>query len=307
MRMGAGMERVLKILYENMTILILLGFADLLPALIIARHISLTRSKRVACALGPRNARRSLYKRCSWLVEFGTSFFEKQLNGGGVYKRAKEKLKKAGFKGKNAVAIYLGVKYVLIPFASIVSHALYYPDIMPAVTLTALIYAATEGIVAAGRKKLNLKFQKYVYKLYKYLHNQVEAGVKPTEAVRAAYEIVEDRELREILVRLAARYELTLDIDSALEEFRENFDTHEAEAFCIALKQGVDTGDNKELLAKQEDVMFKKYFNYIQAETDSCKGRCVAAASVFVSIVGVMIIVPLLRDVGQAAGRIFIN
>ena len=139
------------------------------------------------------------------------------------------------------------------------------------------------------------------------MHNQISSGVKPTDAIRSVYEVIEEKELRSTLVRLAARYELTLDIDTSLDEFRADFDAHEAETLCIALKQGVDTGDNKELLARQEDVMFKKYFNYIQAETDSCRNRSIAAAAVFVSIVVVMIIVPMLNEMGQAVGKIFIN
>ena len=69
----------------------------------------------------------------------------------------------------------------------------------------------------------------------------------------------------------------------------------------------METGDNKELLAKQEDIMFKKYFNYIQAETDSCRNRGVAAAAVFVAIIAVMIIIPMLDELSQAIGKIFIN
>ena len=53
--------------------------------------------------------------------------------------------------------------------------------------------------------------------------------------------------------------------------------------------------------------MFKKYFNYIQAETDSCRNRSLASAAVFVAIVAVMIIVPLLDEMGRAIGNIFIN
>jgi len=164
-----------------------------------------------------------------------------------------------------------------------------------------------ELVVSSGRRKVNLRLQKYIYKIYKYLHNQISSGIKPTDAIRSVFKVTEDKELKGILVRLAARYELTLDIDSALEEFRANFDAHEAETLCIALKQGIETGDSKELLARQEDVMFKKYFDYIQAETDSCRNRSLAAAAVFVAIIVVMIIVPMLKDTGEAIGKIFIN
>jgi hypothetical protein len=110
-----------------------------------------------------------------------------------------------------------------------------------------------------------------------------------------------------MLLRLVARYELTLDIDTALEEFKSGFSVHEAETLCVALKQGIETGDNQELLARQEDVMFKKYFNYIQAETDSCKTRSMMAAMMFTAIVVILIVVPLFNDASEALGRIFEN
>src|SRR5690606_4170309 len=180
-----------------------------------------------------------------------------------------------------------------------------YPDIVRPIAAVVLLNSVTTAVVSSSRRKVNLRFQKHIYKIYKYLHNQISSGVKPTDAVRTVYETTDDRDIREVLIRVAARYELTMDIDSALEELRSNFDTHEAETLCLALKQGVQTGDNRDLLEKQEDIMFKKHFNYIQAETDSCRNRSVAAAAVFVAIIAVMIIVPMLDDVSQAVGRIF--
>jgi hypothetical protein len=161
--------------------------------------------------------------------------------------------------------------------------------------------------VSARKKEVNLKFQRYIYKIYKYLHNQISSGIKVTDAIRSVYEIIDDRELKDIMMQMAASYELSLDIDKALLEFKSNFEAHEAETLCVALKQGILTGDNQELLARQEDIMFKKYFNYIQAETDSCKTRCVIAVVMFMSIVVVMISVPLFNDVSEALSRIFVN
>ena len=216
-------------------------------------------------------------------------------------------MRKAGYKSEAAPLLYLIIRFVLSPIVFITAFILNYPEIIRPLACVILINTVMESVISSGRRKVNLRFQKYIYKIYKYLHNQITSGIKPTDAIRSVYEVTDDRELKGILIRLAARYELTLDIDSALEEFRLNFDVHEAETLCIALKQGIDTGDNKELLARQEDVMFKKYFNYIQAETDSCRNRSLAAAAVFVAIVVVMIIVPMLRDTGEALGKIFIN
>lgn len=301
------MEYILKLFRENTVIFLALGSANVLFSLLLARCLYLSNSKRVADALGTRSSDLSLYRRCSRLVVQGVTACEKRIEKGGIYKKARMKMKKAGYKGEHSAVLYLTVRYVVSPVIFAAAFAFNYPDPIRPLASVVLVNTVMEAVISAGKRKINLRFQKYIYKIYKYLHNQISSGVKPTDAVKSAYEIIEDGELRGILVRLAARYELTLDIDAALEEFRSNFDAHEAETLCIALKQGIDTGDNKELLAKQEDVMFKKYFNYIQAETDSCRNKSVAAAAVFVAIVVVMIIVPMLNEVSQGIGKIFIN
>lgn len=290
-----------------MAVFLLLGTADLLLAVLLSRGFCIKGSRRVADALGARYARPSLLKKCSALAGYGISGCEKYLGKGRLYQKARTKMRTAGYKSEYAAIVYLAVRYLLSPAVFLIAVRMNYPDIIRPLASVVLINTAMESVISSNKRKINLRFQKHIYKIYKYLHNQISSGVKPTDAVRSVYEVTEDRELGAILVRLAARYELTLDIDTALEEFRSNFDAHEAETLCIALKQGIETGDNKELLAKQEDVMFKKYFNYIQAETDGCRNRSLAAASVFVAIVVVMIIVPMLAEMGQAVGNIFIN
>jgi len=298
---------ILKLFTENRPQFIVVCAADILLALIISRMFNKRISNRAAEALGQRNIETSFFDRCSGWVSQAMEDCGKRIGHDGIYKKTVDKLKKAGFKGKYPVAIYLMVRYVGSPLAFAAAFMLNYPDLIRPLASVVLINSVMEMVISSRKKKTNLRLQKSIYKVYKYLHNQVSSGVKPTDAIRSVYEVVDDRELREMFIRLAARYELTLDIDEALEEFRSCFDAHEAETLCIALKQGVDTGDNRELLERQEDIMFKKYFNYIQAETDSCRNRSVVAAAVFVAIVAVMIIVPMLAEMSRAAGKIFIN
>jgi len=293
-------------LRENLILFLVLGLADVLLGILLSRKMCIIFSKHVSAALGGRRTADSLHKKCLLLAGRGISVCERKLEKGRIYQKAKLKMCKAGYRSEKAALIYLCVKFVLSPLVFLAALLTNYPNVAGALAAAVLINVIMEMIINSSRKQINLRFQKYIYKIYKYLHNQISSGVKPTDAVRCVYEVTEDRELRDILIRLAARYELTLDIDAALNEFRSNFDTHEAETLCIAIRQGIETGDNKELLAKQEDMMFKKYFNYVQAETDSCKNRSVAAATVFVAIVAVMIIVPMLNEVNQAIGNIFI-
>lgn len=301
------MEYFASLIRDNYIMFMLLGVINVILGVLLTRKWSVTGSKRVIEALGTRNPGLSVYKRCSMLVGQGLAVCGKKLEKGRLYSRALKKMRQAGYRSEFAPVVYILVKYVFTGIVFIGAFCTNYPDLIRPAASVILTNSIIEAVVASNKRRVNLRFQKHIYKIYKYLHNQISSGVKPTDAVRTVYEVTDDRELRGILVKLAARYELTLDIDIALEEFRSNFDTHEAETLCIALKQGIDTGDNKDLLARQEDIMFKKYFNYIQAETDSCRNRGVAAAAVYVAIVAVMIIVPLLDEVGQAVGKIFIN
>ncbi len=287
--------------------ILLLGFVNIFLGCFLSRKLSIAGSRRVTEALGTRNPGLSAYKRCSMFVEQGMTACEKRFEKGRLYRKAQSKMRIAGYRGEYAPVIYMLVKYVLSGVVFIGAFCINFPDLIRPLAAVVLINSIIETVVASNKRRANLRFQKYIYKIYKYLHNQISSGVKPTDAVSTVYEVTDDIELRNILIKLAARYELTLDIDVALEEFRSNFDTHEAETLCLALKQGIDTGDNKDLLARQEDIMFKKYFNYIQAETDCCRNRSVVAAAVYVAIVSAVIILPMLDEVGQAVGKIFIN
>jgi len=243
----------------------------------------------------------------SYPVRGASLIFRKKDIENGFFKKVSVKLKKAGFKNQGAVFIYLLIKYPLAIIMAVFTCLINYPYFLPGIAVLVIFQVIPEIVIQKNRKAINMKFQRYIYKIYKYLYNQVSSGVKVTDAVKTVYEVVDDKHLKNMFIRMAARYELTLDIDTALEEFRENFDVYEAEMLCTALKQGIETGDNSELLARQEDIMFKKYFNYIQSETDSCKNRSLAAVSMFTVIIVLMIIIPLIRDMSYAAGRIFIN
>jgi len=301
---------------------VLLIFTNIILANLIYGKLRLYFDRPLIEAAGGRSNKISIYKRCARFVRQSIAEHRKSRNNiriyklwtdnirpdrSGFYEKAKAKMNKAGYRGKYAAETYLFLKYFVIPSIFILALVLNYPDISKSVLASATTWLIIETVIRRKRKQINLMLQKNIYKIYKFLHNQISSGVKVTDAIKCVYEIADDRYLREALVKLAARYELTLDIDTTLDELKSFFDVQEIETLCIVLKQGVLTGDNQEILARQEEVMFKKYFNYIQAETDSCKARCVAAAALFVAIIVVMISVPLFIDAANALGKIFMN
>jgi len=286
---------------------LVIAILNLIIAAQVVGKILVYTDRHLIEALGARAAGKSVYKRCKNLVKQSIEIYERKDNLHGFYIKAKDKMKKTGYRGQYAAAVYLFIKYVVTIALFLVALVVNYPSFTRPVLTAILNIIILELVLSFKKRKFNLKFQKNAYKIYKYLHNQISSGVKVTDAIKTVYEVIDDKELRSVLMELAARYGLTLDIDASLEDFKAHFDTQEAETLCVALKQGVITGDNKELLERQEDVMFKKYFNFIQAETDSCRVRSVLAAAMFIAIIVLMITVPLLNDVTDAVQNIFSN
>lgn len=283
----------------------------LVSNLIIARtaliKLSVYLNRNLFEASGGRNERKTFYRKIVYIVRNSADEYERRYKKTGFYIRARDKITKSGYRGEYAAVIYIIFKYACPVFIFLFILAVNFPDTRYSLILALFTYIMVEYTVYKKKRKLTLTFSRYIYKIYKYLHNQISSGIKPTDAIKTVYLTIDDKELRSILVKLAARYELTLDIDEALREFQSNFDIQEAETLCVALKQGIQTGDNQELLARQEQFMFNKYFNYIQAETDSCRLRGTVSVLIFASITVIMIAVPLFKDVIEAAGKIFVN
>jgi Flp pilus assembly protein TadB len=273
----------------------------------LVKKTYLSTNKLLIDAMGGRYGGKSLYKKCISYIKQSILDYERRERKAGIYIKARNKMKKSGYRGEYAAVVYLILKYPVPLILFITSFIVNYPHIYKSFILSAAVILILEIVIAMEKKRYTLRFQKNAYKIYKYLHCQISSGVKVSDAVKTAYEVIEDKDIRDIFVQMAARYELTLDIDASLEELNSSFDALEADTLCIALKQGIMTGDNQELLARQEELMFNKYFNHIQAETDNCRVRTTLAAAMFTAIIVIMIAVPLISDVSEAIDKIFAN
>lgn len=271
----------------------------------LVKRIDLKINKNINEAKGRRLVENSIYRKCTYTVIKYVNNYERRCGKTRIYKWAKNRAKRGGFEGNHPVSTYLFLQLGLPILLFIIAFILNFPSFKEPIKVSILAYITVEIVIAKRKKRLDMKLQRYGYKIYKYLHNQIVSGIKVTDAIKTVYEVIEDKDLRDVLLRMAARYELTLDIDAALDEFKSVYDTQEGESFCVAVKQGILTGDNQNLLARQENIMFKKYFNYIQAETDACKTRSIAAAIVFTAIIVTMILVPFFFEASDAIGKLF--
>lgn len=241
------------------------------------------------------------------LIQNREKIVEKIKKGGwkNYFESMEKKAGKHGFSGENK-AINYGMVILGLPLGAFVLTMIFNGASF-AKSVKALLIAIlfTQINILQRKRSLTVALQKHGYKIYKYLNNQITSGIKVTDAIKNIYEVIDDSLLKEIFIKMAARYELTGDIDISLEELANTYEGEEADSFCVAVRQGILTGDNSKLLAIQEDIMFKKYFNYIQAETDNLKSKYLAIAVVFVAIIVIMIIIPMFLEAFGALEDVF--
>jgi hypothetical protein len=123
------------------------------------------------------------------------------------------------------------------------------------------------------------------YKLYYFLHSQISSGIKVTDAIKGIYEIADHPLIQKTFIQFVAQYELTLNMEESLRILKRSFPGYDCEMLCASILQCVNTGMAGKTLLKMEQMMFSKYFFYLQKDTEKFKVKLI--------ISGVFAIVPL--------------
>ena len=215
------------------------------------------------------------------------------------------RLKKVGFTSKEEK--FFKIAWIIIPFITfIISTMLDYRGFFKGIIFLVICGIFQKLNIEALMKKRNQGLNKNIYRMYKFLFNQVSAGVTPGDSIINLHKVVEDKFLEKKLKNMALIYYQTLDIDLALMEVKNFYDDEEIDPFCIVVKQGVETGENLLMLKRQEELMFNKYFNYLEMETDRQKIKIIAVMFIFCLIIVLMIGIPLLMEMNEAMNQLFV-
>lgn len=210
--------------------------------------------------------------------------------------------KKYGITSKTDlfVCIMMPFSGLLMAVASLASG-----KILPSVILLLTPIGAMFFILAARKKRVSMIFQKNAYKLYKYILNQNSAGVRPSDAIKRMYEVIEDKTMRKTFMEACAKFSVSLDNDILADEIIKNIDTPESRSFAMTIRDRIfENGDSK-LLERLEQLMFNRYFAYIQRSTDNVKTRCLLSVLLLCSVIVVMVLIPTMLDVQNAMNSIF--
>lgn len=210
--------------------------------------------------------------------------------------------KKYGITKKSDIILY-----AIMPFTGILfcAAALFYGKAAASVLLLTTPVFVELILLTAKKKNAASVFQKNAYKLYKYILNQSAAGVRPSDAMKKMYEVVEEKTLRLTIMEACAKYSVSLDTDILSEEILNNIDTPEARSFALTIRDKIFESHEPELVERLEQLMFNRYFAYVQRATDSVKTRCLITVVLLCSVIVVMVLIPTFLDVQNALNSIF--
>ncbi len=179
-------------------------------------------------------------------------------------------------------------------------------SIISGLTILVLVYLIVIIVISLKKNALEVSFRKNAYKLYKYMSNQIDAGVLPKDALLSIHEVVEDKLLKEILYKACGAYQFTMNPLDASLYITKYIKSQEASSFAIYIKDIAFEGQNKEITDRLEQHMFNRYFAYIQRKTERVKIKSMITTITFCAIIVIMIMVPMYMDVQKALNSIFL-
>ncbi len=148
-------------------------------------------------------------------------------------------------------------------------------------------------------------FIKALYKIYRFLGQQLASGIRMTDALKGLPEAVDDPAVQPALVRFAARFELTLDIDQAFVEIEQSFKTKETLILKSHLAQCVQTGTAGRSLSRMEDLLFSRCFTLMQADSNKIRLHLLMASILGIIPIVALFLFPLFKQALGAMQTVF--
>ena len=154
-------------------------------------------------------------------------------------------------------------------------------------------------------KKEKDKFQKVSYVLFKFIINQLSAGLKISQALNNLPTIATDKLLKERLSLVASHYASTNDIDGALLNITNYYQSLEAKSLALAIKQSITTGQNDKGFKQKEKKLFNMRLNVIKKNTQVIMIKYFLIGLLYAFVIVVIIGYPQWLDLVNANQIIF--
>lgn len=216
----------------------------------------------------------------------------------------RQKMRQAGFQASQAHTIYQSVVLLLI-ITSLFTGLAWSIPLGSSLSLVLFALFIVNTWIARKIKTRQDAFKKALYKIYHFLDMQISSGIKVTDAIKGITESVQDRKVRPALLRFIAAYELTLDLDGAIDELRQEFPGPECDMLTAHLQQCLQTGQAGRSLRRMEELMFTRYFNLLQEDTRRLRALLFWLTLPALGSFIIIMVYPLLHTAAQAWASVF--
>lgn len=219
-------------------------------------------------------------------------------------------LERAGAFSPKALVIVIALKWGIMPAFTLLVMALQKmaPDGQP-IMYGLMTFVVTEGgilfVIEQAKRKESDKFKTASYAMFKFLRNQISAGIKVPNALAGLYMVVGDPILKERLVLMSSHYASTNDIDKALSYITDFYPTMEAKSLALSIKQAIQTGKMDVGFEQKERKLFNMYLNVIKLRTQRLMLNFTIIAAFYALVVILMIGYPQVLDLIHANQMLF--
>ncbi|MEA4888788.1 MAG: hypothetical protein VB070_04930 [Clostridiaceae bacterium] len=215
-----------------------------------------------------------------------------------------KKLKAAGYPSSSAWLIYIAILMGLC-LICFLAGLLLGKTATWMILLPLLLISILNQLIGRRIKKRKTAFSKSLYKIYRFLDLQITAGIRTTDALLGLPDAVQDSVVHPVLVRFAASYKLTFNIDSALDIIRMSFSGADCELLATHIRQCVQTGQAGRSLIRMEELLFTRFFSLMQNDTKRLRNQLLLTALFGVIPLIILFLYPLLFGASAAIQSIF--
>ena len=205
------------------------------------------------------------------------------------------RMMQAGDERPDALQIYLRSQFYIFIGTVTIGIVFKLPGIqrlLMAVMLIAFSNTRLERKIVLRRNVVERSF----YKIYRFIDNQIAAGIKPTDVLQG---------LNPLLIRFVGRYSLTLDLDQAIGELRRLQAGKDVETLGTQLRQLLVTGTAGRSFQRTEALLFTRYFSLLQKQSETVRTRLLIAAILLMLPTLLLFLMPMIYQAVSVLNNVF--
>jgi hypothetical protein len=214
------------------------------------------------------------------------------------------RLRQAGYDSPLALPGYLILQLAPIPVLILLGRLCGAAGKWP-VLAGIILVTLINGRISHKIHQRQRSFSRSLFKIYRFLDLQLTAGIKVTDSLRGLPESIQDPVVHPVLLRFAALFELTLDLDKSLAEIRLAFPGPDCDLLATHLRQCLQTGQAGNSLIRMEELLFTRYFNMMQAETAKIRTQLLLTAILGITPGVILFLFPFLAQAYRAVQSVF--